>query len=509
MGWTEITNLLPSKGFGGEIGLEAEFTPEVYRPDHFIVESNGMNTRVVCAVMGSAMAAMIFGTAAWAQLPGEGPRLGDVSITQQQIADGELSHFEIRQIGMRMFSTPFNKSDGYGDGPMDPDDPIAFGKRPTLQGNGTFLRVNGLDGQTCLECHSIISNVTIPAKFGVGGVGGAVSNAMFMPTQIDVLDDLDEGEASFTGRFINPPFLFGSGGVELLGKEMTEDLQAMRAEAIANPGQDVMLRTKGVVFGVIRFENGELDTSRVEGVDGDLVVKPFGRKGEFPTTRAFDVDALRFHFGMEPVEAVGLDVDNDGDGVFNEIMEGELSALEIFNTTLPRPIMDPLTPDARDGSRLFSQIGCADCHRPFLMTRSRELTYSLPEVAEDPSANVFYSADLSEEPTGFTAARGGGLIVPLFADLKRHDMGEALAESFGSPLDSFFTTARLWGVADTAPYMHDGRALTIGEAILMHGGEAESVRDNYVALSEGDKRKLLSFLHSLRTPKSPTADLEE
>jgi len=489
--------------------LEAEFTPNANSPNRILVEYDAMYARVVCAVIGSAVAALSLGSTAWAQLPGEGPRLGDVAITQQQIVDRELSHFEIRQIGMRMFSTPFNKSDGYGDGPMDPDDPVSFGKRPTLQGNGTFLRVNGLDGQTCLECHSIISNASVPAKFGVGGVGGAVSNAMFMPTQIDVLDELDQGEATFTGRFINPPFLFGSGGVELLGKEMTEDLQALRDEAIANPGQDVMLRTKGIVFGVIRYENGELDTSRVEGVDSDLIVKPFGRKGEFPTTRSFDVDAMRFHFGMEPVEAVGLDVDNDGDGVFNEIMEGELSALEVFNTTLPRPTMDPLTPDARDGSRLFSQIGCSDCHRPFLMTRSRELTYSLPEVPEDPSANVFYRADLSEEPTGFTAAPGGGLIVPLFADLKRHDMGEELAESFGSPHDAHFTTARLWGVADTAPYMHDGRALTIGEAILMHGGEAESVRDNYAALTDGDKRKLLTFLHSLRTPKAPTADLEE
>jgi len=68
-------------------------------------------------------------------------------------------------------------------------------------------------------------------------------------------------------------------------------------------------------------------------------------------------------------------------------------------------------------------------------------------------------------------------------------------------------TARLWGIADTAPYMHDGRALTLNDAILMHGGEAQSARDNYAALAEADQAKLLELLLSLRTPKNPAADL--
>ena len=95
----------------------------------------------------------------------------------------------------------------------------------------------------------------------------------------------------------------------------------------------------------------------------------------------------------------------------------------------------------------------------------------------------------------------------VFADLKRHDMGPGLTEFFGHPLDNQFTTARLWGVADTAPYMHDGRALTLGEAILMHGGEARAARDKYAALVEKDQARLLNFLLSLRTPKNPAKDL--
>jgi hypothetical protein len=441
-------------------------------------------------------------------LPGEGPRLV-TEFSHEDIAGGTVSLDLIRRQGMTVFTTPFNKHDGFGDGRMNPKDPTSPGGRPSLQGNGTFLRVNGLDGQTCLECHSVTSNASIPARLGVGGVGPAVTNAMFQPRTIDVSDADGAGIASYDGRFINPPFLFGSGGVELLGKEMTAELQALKAEAEANPGVDVPLTSKGVSFGTIRFVDGEFDTSEVEGIDHDLVVRPFGRKGEFPSVRSFDVGAMEFHFGMQTVEAVGADVDADADGVVNELLIGENSSLSIFLTTLERPVQPELTAEIAAGADLFETIGCSDCHKPFLTTDSSVLTYSFPEVPEDPSANVYFEVDLAKAPSGFDQTPGGGLRVPLFADLKRHNMGDDLAETFlGTTDDWFFTTARLWGLADTAPYMHDGRALTIGDAILMHAGEAETQRAAYESLSFEDKTNLHHFLLSLRTPIDPAADLQ-
>jgi hypothetical protein len=324
-----------------------------------------------------------------------------------------------------------------------------------------------------------------------------------------MIDSKRVGKATFDGRFINPPFLFGSGGVELLAKEMTTDLQALKATAQQNPGVDVALDTKGVNFGVIRYENGEFDTSRVEGIDADLVVRPFGRKGEFATVREFDVTALAFHFGMQPVEAVGEEVDADADGVANEVLIGEVSALSIFLSTLERPRMAQLSEDGRGGKELFQTIGCMDCHMPSLPTETRFLTYGFPEEPTDPLANVFFSADLSDYPTNFEQTLLGGVTVPLFADLKRHDMGPELAESFGTPLDSQFTTARLWGVADTAPYLHDGRALTLTDAILQHGGEAQAARDAFASLADSQKVQVLTFLRSLRTPRSGGTDLND
>jgi hypothetical protein len=441
--------------------------------------------------------------------PGEGPAIGH-RMTQGEFVNGGLTEDELRAAGQKMFSTPFNKMDGWGDGPVNVLDTTSPGGRPTLQGNGAFLRVNGLDAQTCMECHSVGSNAEAPFRFGVGGVGGANNNAIGGPRNIDVDDELGVGYASFDGRFINPPFLFGSGGVELLGKEMTMGLQRLKRLSAGNPDQTFRLDTHGVNFGLLTWRTalGGFDFSQVHGVDNDLVVRPFGRKGEFPTVRAFDVAAMQFHFGMQPIEAVGSGADDDGDGVVDEVMVGELSALHLFNVTLRRPFEEAPTPETQAGQDVFLSAGCAVCHVPALETQKRFLPMTFPEVEQRPFENTFYNVDLGAAGNvKFAAVPGSGLRIDLFSDLKRHDMGLLLAESAGSVLDSEFITARLWGVADTAPYLHDGRALTLTEAILFHGGEAQASRDSFASLADTDKIRLLTYLRSLRTPLDPTGGL--
>ncbi len=440
--------------------------------------------------------------------PGTGPALGTDRITQDQIVNEELSEKEIRKAGMRMFSTPFNRFDGYGDGPVNVFDPTSPGGRPTLQDNGTFLRINGLDSQTCMECHSVGSNATVPFTFAVGGAGGSNNNAMFGPTEIDVDDSDGFGYAFYNGRYINPPFLFGAGGVELAAKEMTADLQEFVLVAQQNPGQVIPLVTKGVDFGEIVYTLlGGLDTSAVEGVDEDLVVRPFGRKGDNHSIRQFDLGALPFHLGMQPVETVGEGVDGDGDGVVNEALIGELSALHVFAVTMIKPrVTKGHPPQVAAGRQLFEDLGCAGCHVPELETESNMLGLAFPEVQTDPSANIFMEVNLKHSAR-FKKNNQGGVTVPLFSDLKRHDMGPELAESFGDALDAQFITARLWGIADTAPYLHDGRALTLTEAIQMHGGEGQAASDAFGALSPDQVVDLLAFLDTLKTPKNPNKEL--
>lgn len=437
--------------------------------------------------------------------PGESPRLGNTRINHADVLNGQFSLLQLRKQGRRIFSTPFNKFDGHGDGALDPNDPTSPGHRPTLQNNGTFLRVNGLDSQTCAECHGVTSNATIPATLGIPGVAGASANAMAGPTVIDVADGSGNGFAGFNGRFINPPFLFGAGGVELLGKEMTLELQQLKMQAFNNTGQVVPLVAKGVSFGSISHDGNDFDYSNVQGIENDLVVRPFGRKGEFTSTRQFDQGAAMFHLGMRPNEVDGPGTDVDGDGVSNELTVGEMSVLHFFGTLTDTPQIVP-KPNALLGFFMFEAIGCSDCHKPALFTVQPGLTYSYPEVLDNPAQNVYATVDLRQPPMSMLPF-GGGTAVLLFADLKRHDMGPGLAESTGTPADPFFTTARLWGVADTAPYMHDGRALTLTEAILAHGGEAQLARNNFANMGAPGRLAVLDFLRSLRTPVNPGADL--
>jgi hypothetical protein len=459
------------------------------------------------------IACMLFLMISFSDAVAEGPNLGPLTdrTTQSDIENGMFSLQEIRAAGLKMFATPFNKLDGFGDGPLDPLDTTSPGGRPTLQNNGTFLRVNGLDAQTCLECHTLISAATVPFKLGVGGAGGINSSAMFLPTLIDVQDVAKRGFAGFNGRLINPPALFGLGGVQLVAQEMTTDLQRLKAKALAHPGKRIVLQTKGVNFGIIKADsNGNLDTSGVKGVDADFVVRPFGRKGEFSSVRQFAIVAMIFHLGMQPVEAVGFGVDGDGDGVVNEVLVGEMSALEIFLTTQERPFIMPLGKQEEKGFRLFKEIGCADCHRPVMETQGHILAYRYPEIDVNPRANIFYSVDLTDGLTQFEPSEGGGMLVRMFSDLKRHDMGPDLAEDFdlaSSQENREFMTAKLWGVADTAPYLHDGRALTLEDAIRLHGGEAKEARDAFLSLNDNDKSHLVLFLLSLRNPQTPNQDV--
>jgi len=454
---------------------------------------------------------------------------GDFRVTQDNLLD--LDRDEIRLAGLRMFVSQFNKQDGFGDG----DDAVTGGhnvigeSRGSLQGNGTFTRINGLDAQSCLECHGVVSNRIAPAKFGIGGVGG-VNNTVLAAGGGSFIDlNVADKQKNVDGRVINPPFIFGAGGVELLANEMTIDLNEQLAAAPAGATTDLI--TKNIEFGSITkdaagnivTEDHDADPSTpevavgVEGVfdirptiDGEhnddfLVVAPFGRKGNEKSTRTFDTGALNFHFGMN-IE--GPNEDSDNDGVSGEVTTGELSALSVFLSTAQTPFAKKPDAEARQGRQLLDDMGCTECHVPNMDTNGKHLGFRFPEIGNDPAANEYYTVDLTKKPMEFQKNNQGGVTVPLFADLKRHDMGPTMAEFNG---DSMFTTMRLWGVADTGPYLHDGRALTIREAIELHGAEGSDAKpavDSFKAAGPAAQDAVLAFLDTLRSPDGTFPDLK-
>ena len=92
-----------------------------------------------------------------------------------------------------------------------------------------------------------------------------------------------------------------------------------------------------------------------------------------------------------------------------------------------------------------------------------------------------------------------GIDVHAYTDLLLHGIAEpnALGIEEGAAGIHDFRTPPLWGVSQSAPYLHDGRASTIQDAIANHAGEASKARDDVANLSAPDRRALLAFLKSL------------
>lgn len=131
--------------------------------------------------------------------------------------------------------------------------------------------------------------------------------------------------------------------------------------------------------------------------------------------------------------------------------------------TVPR---SKVTKAHRHGSRLFKQAGCPQCHRPSWRT--------------GPHDNPLLSRQR---------------IFP-FSDFLLHDMGETLADAGDTPQAREWRTAPLWNLGP-GPYLHDGRAATLLEAILWHGGEARASREQLLRFNSSERSALIEFLRAL------------
>ena len=392
-------------------------------------------------------------------------------------------------------------------------------------------RITGPNSDSCINCHS----------FPVGDGAGVVNDNV-------VRIDPERIQKGFVER--QSPHLHGMGAQQLLAEEMTTDLQALRDAAIeascsSGVPQRVDLVTKTIDFGRINVTCASIDYAGLEGVDESLIVKPFEWKGLTASVRDFARGAAHQELGMQAVELVG-DVDADFDGITSEFSVGDITALTVYMASQPRPvtkielnqIVDQLPDDAlelyelplstadissiENGERLFDEMQCTQCHtssltvssptfyEPSKHTEYSELVFPAGESVRIPQVAIHFdiTADQldnpqvlpSGKPLGvFEANEAGEAIVRLYADLKRHDMGRMLAEEFdeGNVGYSTYITETLWGVGSTPPYLHDGRATTLAEAIVFHGGEGEASKKAFTSASISDQADVLEFLNNL------------
>ncbi len=152
----------------------------------------------------------------------------------------------------------------------------------------------------------------------------------------------------------------------------------------------------------------------------------------------------------------------DEDGVADpEISNEDQEDLLIFSTYVAPPAMAQLDDTSRLGELLFGTTGCESCHLP-----------SLPSTVGE---------------------------LPAYTDLLLHDMGPDLDDRViaGLATGSEWRTAPLWAVSLHGPYLHDGRADTLHDAITAHGGESAASRDRYMALPDADQQAVVAFMRAL------------
>src|SRR6266851_1893038 len=159
--------------------------------------------------------------------------------------------------------------------------------------------------------------------------------------------------------------------------------------------------------------------------------------------------------------------------------------LTAFIASLPPPVEQPpetaaAALEAQQGKKLFQTIGCADCHTPDLG-----------------SVEGIYS-DLLLHRMGAPLVGGGSYNEPP-PEIPEFKPGEG-------PLPDEWRTPPLWGVADSAPYLHDGRASTLEEAIRLHGGQGASAAQRYARLGRHEQVELIAFLKRLKAPEVALAD---
>ena len=462
----------------------------------------------------------------------------------RHLQDGQEFDLSIRKLiafGEKLFTARWTiqegagrpLSKGTGAALSDLTDPLVFPRN--------FNRLSGPDTNSCSGCHNLPR---------VGGGGDIVGNVFVLGQRFDfatfdgnetlltkgALDELgNEVTLQSIADSRKTIGMFGSGYIEMLARQITADLEMICAAT--PPGSSRALVSKGISFGtIIHNADGTWDTSQCQGLPApsmkteganqpSMAIRPFHQAGNGISLRQFTNNAFNQHHGIQSEERFGGDVDADGDGVVNELTRADVTAVTLFQATLPVPgrviARDPVVRAAvANGERKFGEIGCASCHVPSLALDKRGWVYTEPNPY-NPSGNLRLSdgvppvsVDLTSDqlPLPRLKPSHGVMHVPAYTDFKLHDITSGPGDPNRELLDmnqpagsagffagnSKFITRKLWGIANQHPFGHHGLYTTMREAVLAHHGEAEASGTAFRSLPKYDQDSVIEFLKSLQ-----------
>ncbi|MGF1579379.1 MAG: di-heme oxidoredictase family protein [Gemmataceae bacterium] len=354
------------------------------------------------------------------------------------------------------------------------------------------------NARSCVECH---------AQGGVGGAGGLRHNVTtFMlsvpgrPTRSGIVHAFASAKEYLeTLGALNPTLPYASRpslslvlqhGLDRIGSGGTMALSQRNTPALFGIGlidripQNTILaeeRKQRFRHGLAKAGHPTLPVGRIARLADGRIGK-FGWKGQSASISDFVQAACANELGLsnpgqpQPKPFVYPKYQSQG----HDLTLQQCDQISAFCASLPNPIVVlPEEPEQQEaaakGKNLFSQIGCAECHTPNL--GSVEGLYSdllLHKMGTDlQGAGAYYGTPIPVAPDGTSNAPG----------------------------PDEWRTPPLWGVADSAPYLHDGRAATLKDAIELHKGQAEKAAGAFRQLPKRDQEAVVEFLKTLRAPQ--------
>ncbi len=272
----------------------------------------------------------------------------------------------------------------------------------------------------------------------------------------------------------NTPPLFGAGLIDAIPDKVLDEVAAEQAKASGDAPRSSEFTLRDEVLPV-RGRVARLKDGRVGR---------FGWKASVASLREFTLQACSSELGLEVPgfarAAPPWKSDYKAPGI--DLTREQCDTLTGFVASLPRPGVRPADSTEQAGAiergrQLFASVGCAVCHRPKL-----------------------------------------GDVDGIYSDLLLHDMGHELSDSGSYTVlepeiaskdkskqpraanELEWRTPPLWGLRDSAPYLHDGRAATVADAVALHGGEGMAAAQQYERLSEKEREQVELFLQTLAAP---------
>ncbi|MFO1009089.1 MAG: di-heme oxidoredictase family protein [Planctomycetota bacterium] len=427
--------------------------------------------------------------------------------------------------------------------------------------DGTTAKITSNDQVSCVGCHNLPpgnpgggANFSKDSGFGRNSphyYGAGIVEMLALQTRVDMLAQVDangDGWVSVAEAQNAPSALVVS--ASSLGPNVDFGNPRLTNGATGKPQLNNIFRVWYVDAAGHPVANAtQVDGVATFGYGFEMIVWGWGhgpgRNAINPTNRAFLWDPWKAHGGLEacdpsttndpngdgvseptlagaiqfPVthqpadkklvgDAFGFSRDDpDGDGYLNEISEGDLDLGEWFMLNAPRPAFAGTQAEYQAGLRGMHSLGCTQCHVPNWDLAPKDATHAGDRRFIDldvawSSTNQRLEGRLRRlyHVVGNEKVRdfAGFEVKGLFSDLKHHDLGDGFKEiDFGGTVNTVWRTPMLWGVGSGFPWGHDGRSLTLEDAILRHGGEAQASHDAWVNAPAAVRSAVLGMLSKL------------